>query len=157
MASIGLLRKPIIPGVGGCPDRGWFVLNSVFGPCPQQLKIGNTGSAVWLAVSFNGGPIVSATCGASAAYVTETSVDNWFDIDVWAAYRAGVWSSSTTVRVYGSAFSGGATIAISGFKGSAFTGVTKSGVSVPLGVYPACPPNLLATFTVTDAGLLTVV
>jgi hypothetical protein len=158
MASIGALLSPVKPGTGGCPGANWYA-PSTLGACPGKLVIeGDFSSLITMncAVSFNGGTKVSSAClTTSASYVQETFNDLRFEIDVWAAYRAGAWTSSVTVAIYANVLFSGTTFVRAGKLSSLNDLVTKSLASVPFG-WPACPTVQVATVTVTDAGVLTI-
>jgi hypothetical protein len=90
----------IIPGSPGVPcNAKWYGAANV---CPNNLLVcnfNNTGVVTWRQrVTFLGG-VGDATntglCSALPTYVTRTA--NNFFIDVWTAYRAGAWTSSTTI------------------------------------------------------------
>ncbi len=154
MASVGLWRSPVLP-TGGCPDTDWFGDSSHRLTCPGKLRLTWTGvNFDDSGISFNGGAKVGTYCGASA-YVT-ISPGAYIDIDVWAAYRAGVWTSSLALTIYHAAVVA-TPYTLTAAKPNSLGAVTKSttmGIGGPLP--PSCPLKLQATVTVTDAGVLTI-
>lgn len=153
MASIGLLKSPILPGVGGCIDLNWYQGTSA---CPLLLRI--TCSMVFppfIVVNFAGRGKTdqfSLLCPFTDPYVT--SGGNTITVDVWAAYRAGVWTSSTTILIYGNNPTLGGFATLSASKAGLDTVAISP--SVPLGS-GVCPATLIGTVTVTDTGGISIV
>ncbi len=156
MASIGFFRRPVRAGVGGCLPAGpWFGTT----PCPKylQIELSTFAPSPVLAVNFAGrgkcDPWASL-CGFADSYVTAVSA-TVLRIAVWDAYRASVWTSSTTVLIYGGAATADPVAGVSAKKGGSSTGAVSGTYAWPAG--GGCPATLLATVTVTDIGGLTIV
>jgi hypothetical protein len=154
MASIGKLLTPVVhtpSGVGHCIGSEWYRGSTL--PCPTPLDIYHLGDGLagGMAVNFNGrGKVGDAgsSCGGFDPYVTGISFTDYLTVDVWAALRAGVWSSSCIIQVY---MATGAPIVgeqIQAYPPSGSLGVTKN-VTTQAGT---CGTVVLATITVNDDG-----
>ena len=157
MASIGIIKTPVKPGVGGCLDCNWYKQSGVGVPCPSLLQIyfpydGDT------AITFLGSPLVGEFCpDFSASYCTADSGTGFFYVDVWAAYRDGAWTSSVTIALYYNVELGseGGTEVISAAKNGEYDQVNLV-VSRLAGSADGCPEVLVGYVTVTDKGVLTI-
>ncbi len=96
------LRQPLVVNGGGdpspiCLPECWMDL-----PCPRRLTLLLDYGK--LAVAAFGSTPTNATCGNGGTYITTD--DSGFRgrriwVDVWNAYRNGLWLSSTVITVYG--------------------------------------------------------
>lgn len=143
----------VVPVAGACIGLAWFPSGFT---CPRKLNLDIRGgiafSDVIVSVNFAGRGVVSSDCGGSDTYVTFTRLDTdrvLVAIDVWAAYRAGVWTSSTTVVIYTKSNSPDSSDRCD------FNPTAGSKVSAfPFGT--ACPATSWATITVNDDGTLSI-
>ena len=143
MTTIGKWRSPVLTA---CPDLNWRT-NS--GPCMDKLTVSTT--AYTLAANFAGRGKVGGTpgCGGTDSYVTMVTKANAL-IDIWAAYRAGIWTSSVTILCYLGGAGGG-------FRVRAAVGpflVDKTSLAADA---PDCGTTLRATITITDTGAISIV
>lgn len=129
--------------------------------CPRPIEVGLTfyltPPGVVAAVDFNGRGVNGPTCGGSDPYVSLFSlVNDRTAIDVWRAYRNGVWTSSCTIAILGRSGSPSSAnpcfqyAKINGLTGPAAGQVTKATGTAPAG--SGCPGTLLATVTVNADG-----
>lgn len=147
MASIGKIRSPIVDVCLAC---NWYPTGFV---CPRRmtLNLQAFGGDLIVAVNFAGRG-QAGDCGGTDTYVSISRIDASrvaIDINVWAAYRAGVWTSSTTVLVYGKS---------TGPNASDRCIVSPSG-GTKTSPFPAggvCPVTLWGTVTVNDDGTLSI-
>lgn len=160
MATIGTVLTPVIgPGGNACPGLDWRAGSK----CPYWLRVEQLGGTGRMAVGFNGAGPVSTICGGLGGYVTDPNgggFDNIFHVDVWAAFRAGAWSSSVVVQLYGVRQPLTSTIWTVRTSCNPFSGGGPSlNVSPPSD--PAwnttCPSTVIATVTVTAAGGISIV
>lgn len=159
----------IVPVAGKCIGDGWFRGS---GPCPEVLKVWATytysgcgpPACQFVATDFATRGKTGFACGGSDIYVADQG-DGSQRVDVWAAYRAGVWTSSTTIKVYLAAYCAiVSTGVINGeplsnaaarvTKSGAFLSGTPSGCDAPSGWI--CPTLLAATITVNDDGTMSI-
>lgn len=160
--SIGHLITPID---GSCIGDGWF---RGTGPCPEVLKISGTythlsGSPCsFLATNFASRGKTGFACGGSDAYVADQS-DGSQHIDVWRAYRDGIWTSSVDILVY---YTGKNALFMSGVINAEplsypSARVTKNpavinGTAECSAPSWSCPTALSATITVNDDGSISI-
>jgi hypothetical protein len=147
MVSIGRFRTPI---VDACLPCNWYPATFT---CPRKmtLTVQAFGGDLLVAANFAGRGQVG-DCGGTDSYVTFDRASASLvrvDVDVWAAYRAGVWSSSTTVLVYTKSTGPNASdrCIVSP------SGGTKTFPFPPGGI---CPVVLWGTVTVNDDGTLSI-
>jgi len=163
MAVVGIWKRPIVQAGGANPTCltstlwHWPVDGSVRA-CPLQLLI-NGELGYILAVALSGGVRRSTLCGSGGSYVTFSSDDRYFCVDVWKAYRDGFWTSSLAVQVYGySLFGAGISNLNVGRASRPLGGSITSTYSAlwPSGSSPTCPTTLVKTVTVTASGGISV-
>lgn len=142
------------PYYGLCIGCGWYDGVSVC-PIPIEVYFDTLFTQPYIAVNFAGrgkvGPL--GGCGGSDTYVTFFTLSGFPDIrakvDVWAAHKDGVWSSSTTILFYAGGIELTSTV-----KAKDHVTTLSSG-SVTSNVY-SCGSTLLATVTVNDDGTFSV-
>lgn len=171
MATIGTLKTPVKAGVGGCIPCGWdFDSGGSRAICPANLSVGISYSPVAfkcpaLAVNFAGRGKVGDVCGGSDSYmgaiysIAGGAVQRVVDIDVWRAYRDGVWTSSVTILLYAAAdFPSVNDRIIFGVYGTPYIIGGNKLVSFDASTCasPICPTTLLATVTLLDDGTITI-
>lgn len=134
--------------------------------CPDQLCIWTSvlgGNTCGISVNLAGrGLADAASCGADV-YVSSLSgsevpdggpFDDVILIDVWQAYRDGIWTSSTTVVVaVACATSGAARTLTAQPRNNNAVAVTKS---ISPQVTGFCPSTTLATVTINDDGTFSI-
>lgn len=118
--------------------------------CPNVIGITffSTNPTYADAISFAGRPLVGTNCLSSETYVTYDVASRTFSVDIWKAYKAGVWTSSTTIVGYSqnaapTVFDGSQDsirFLQSNFTSSAITGI--------------CPTVAKVTYTITDTGVV---
>lgn len=155
-----ILNSPVSEA-GGCVSCSWMSSDSLV--CPDVFRIDISGlypTTPNTAVTFAGRTKVGGGCGGSDQYITFTfdspSVgDIFIDIDVWGAYRDGVWSSSTTILLHIDSplgpFSSGTAVKM---YPQSYGTQTDVPVSVTFGS-GGCPLNTSATITLLDDGTYT--
>lgn len=100
MAAIGKFLPPVAgPSSVACPGIEW-----IQGPnaCPESLAIFcdiGSGATNRLAVDFHGRGKVGTACGGSDTYVN-VQTNTFVTVDLWGAYRDGIWTSSVTIACY---------------------------------------------------------
>lgn len=122
-------------------------------PYPDKLIIDLNGYFDGeISCDFAGRGRVGNLCGGSDSYMVFDAGNGKVTVDVWGAYRASVWSSSTTVKVYiQSETAGTSTRAYVGPSG--FNRISKeTGFDAPV----ACPTTLQATVTINDNGSISI-
>ena len=156
VASIGRWKTPIIAGTGGCLGTGvpWF-----YGvTCPDKLQVYtqlvDTTSSI--DIDFAGRGKSGLDCAFSDSYVSadpgSLASNSWF-VDVWKAYRDGIWTSSTTIKVYRRRTTSSTNVALSMTPVS--YGIALAVKFVDADVGAACPTTLRGTITITDTGGVT--
>lgn len=140
---------------GGCTSCNWHIDDNQ--TCADTFSIyANVLFGSNLSVNFSGRGKVGGLCGGSDAYITFSGQGTGFTearIDIWGAYAAGVWTSSTTVLVYAASGTPSASDNYTGRPSHYPSGVAKVLASELTG---GCPVVLKATFTITDAGVISV-
>jgi hypothetical protein len=141
----------------GIANRDWYQTPSV---CPAKLRvIFNSGGPFGLVVNFAGrgktgkGATGTVLCGVDS-YVTTLPIPGAsmiVDIDVWQAYRDGIWTSSTTILCYVLA---GVFVAhdLQAYPLNSGNIESKNVTPVDSSGAMSCPVTLLATITVNDDG-----
>ncbi len=141
---------------GACLSCNWRYIDSV--TCPDTLTINVGYINATVSVDFAGRGKKGGNCPGTDQYVTyigNGGSNPQVVVDVWGAYQAGVWTSSTTIKFY---LSSGAVPTLSRYIGYQ---TNVDSFAVPflfdvLGVSadPAalCPTTLLRTITVLDDG-----
>ena len=155
MASIGRLMTPVN---GKCIGLNWY---KGFTSCPSNLMITYPGYDVTtgfagMAVVFNGGAKVGdpslTDCGTDAYVDAAVTIGSLIQVDVWAAYRAGAWTSSVTILVYHGQSAPACTLEA----GPDYaTPVTKA-ITPQAGTTCAAVTTLKATVTVNDDGTFSI-
>lgn len=81
-------------------NHNWYRNNSST-ICPQPMQITLSGHLGFeeITIEFNGRGRVGIDCPGSDVYVTPGSGITGAFVDVWAAYRAGVWTSSVDIEI----------------------------------------------------------
>ncbi len=159
--SIGTLKQPILSGVGGCIPLAYF---KGVCPCPMRLQVFTGTWSSNLVVNFNGRGYVGTDQSGSACstdpYVSVVST-RIIDIDIWKAYRDGIWTSSVVIN--GWTAEPGATTNVmvaypnylsitTGYPSVSFS---KTGVNPPTSYCLGGGGAAQRTITVTDAGVIT--
>lgn len=169
MASIGRWRSPLRASGGFITvDPEFWMYGGILPdypgvyPCPITLLISaasyqNSGKLGKLALNFAGRGKTDRynVCGSADSYVTFTE-DTIARINVWQAYRDGVWTSSTTIVIFISVpVSFGASEVINAdvnSSGSLGLGVRHSKTPTGADITTACPTTVQATVTLNDDG-----
>lgn len=126
-------------------------------PCGNPLVINLNSSAFAgnLAVDFNGRGKVGLTCAGSDSYVTFFNQRSAL-IDVWKAWRDGIWTSSVTVNCYGLASISPLPLSAGWFAAPAtFTYLASKNAPCQLG--GTCSTTLSGVVTFNDNGTVSVV
>jgi hypothetical protein len=163
MVSVGLLPTPFFTA---CPSNDWRAAQSynppysTAGTCLNKLFVYiNLDYISKIAVDFASrgkvGPAVG--CGGADTYVTfDPTSPNEAYIDVWKAYADGVWTSSTTVKIYGGRIympSSPARLYVARISSHSL----PPGVSLAASTdTAACGTTLQATVTVNDNGTFSI-
>lgn len=134
---------------GACPAASWY---SAGGGCPDQLRVQLSSLSRDIAVDFAGRGKVGLACGGSDTYLTVGVGGDVIYIDVWAARRAGVWSSSVTIDVYAAAGSA-LSDTVEAYPSFNFSAVVSKSITDEVA---GCGTVVKATITVNDDGTFSI-
>lgn len=133
--------------------------------CPDSLLITTASQLgdLTIAVDFAGRGKVGGACGGSDEYVSFSNnpatgplATAFSFIDVWGAFRDGVWTSSTTALIYTLRTTGGPGGTTAKPRYDTLDACLVSGnLGFSVGAI-ACPTVLSWTVTITDDGALTI-
>jgi len=134
--------------------------------CPDLLLIGVDvlgGFNATVRVNLAGRGLANGGACGTDTYVSRlvfpevpdgsTAFNDVVMVDVWQAYRDGIWTSSTTVEIALSSISGSARTLIVQPRNNSAIAVTKS---VTPQVTGFCPSTIKATVTVNDDGTISI-
>lgn len=144
----------------GCPSVNvpyWYYngLGAVDYPCPSVLALRSASGSTKLSLDFAGRGKVGGLCGGSDTYIT-FSGSTLAVVDIWKALKDGIWTSSTTIKMYAQDSFAASVVLSAEIMTSTFTSLISFSKLTGRDAAVACPPTLQATVTVAADGTVSI-